>query len=49
MSMLPMSVKCSKCGKKFSYNPSVGNFLCPNCGAPYKPDEDGKGPKLSLK
>lgn len=46
MSIRPMQVKCSKCGKKFSYNPDVGKFLCPKCGAIYTPEPDGKKKKL---
>lgn len=37
MSLLPMMVKCPKCGKKFSYNPDVGKMMCPKCGAIYTP------------
>lgn len=34
MSAILMLKKCKKCGKKYSYNPSVGNFgmICPYCG-----------------
>lgn len=32
MSLVPSRVKCSKCGKKFFWNPDVGRGNCPRCG-----------------
>ncbi len=36
MSAIAMCKKCANCGKKFIYNPSVGDmgFICPHCGKP---------------
>ena len=33
MSILPIMKKCSRCGKKYSWNPDVGKLRCPKCGA----------------
>ncbi|MCD7826048.1 MAG: hypothetical protein LUH14_08820 [Clostridiaceae bacterium] len=32
MTMLPMYKKCRKCGRRYSWNPDVGNIWCPKCG-----------------
>lgn len=40
MSLKPMFVKCSKCGKRYSFNPDVGRISCPNCGAVNRADTD---------
>lgn len=32
MTLIPVYKKCSKCKKKYSWNPDVGNMFCPNCG-----------------
>lgn len=36
MSSLPMYKTCPNCGRKISYNPSIGNMapVCPYCGKP---------------
>lgn len=36
MSTTIMFRKCVRCGKKYKYNPSVGDFglICKNCGWP---------------
>ncbi len=31
MTMLPMRKTCSKCHRKYDWNPDVGNMLCPYC------------------
>jgi len=31
MTMLPMYKRCRTCGKKYSWNPDVGQFMCPYC------------------
>lgn len=31
MSTMPTWKICRKCGKPYSYNPSVGEFKCPDC------------------
>lgn len=31
MSMLPMKRSCPICGKKYSFNPSLGKTFCPYC------------------
>ena len=40
MTMFPKYQTCPKCHKKYSWNPSVGKFICPHCGGL------GKRPKL---
>lgn len=39
MSALPMYRTCVKCGKMYSYNPSIGDLgiVCPYCHAPQTP------------
>lgn len=32
MTMLPMYKKCSRCKRKYSWNPDVGKMWCPYCG-----------------
>lgn len=32
MTMIPLYVKCSRCKKKYSWNPDVGKMRCPRCG-----------------
>lgn len=32
MTLVASRVKCSKCGKKFFWNPDVGRGNCPRCG-----------------
>lgn len=32
MTMMPMYKTCSKCKRKYSWNPDVGRMLCPYCG-----------------
>lgn len=31
MTMIPMYKRCRTCGKKYSWNPDVGQFMCPYC------------------
>ena len=31
MSLIMQMVKCPKCGKRYSFNPSVGKMTCPHC------------------
>lgn len=31
MTILPMFKKCSACGKKYIWNPDVGQITCPYC------------------
>lgn len=31
MTILPMYKKCSACGKKYIWNPDVGQITCPYC------------------
>lgn len=32
MTIVAKRVICSKCGKKFAWNPDVGKSCCPRCG-----------------
>lgn len=34
MTMSPEWRKCTKCNKKYSFNPSLGRIVCPYCGSP---------------
>ena len=50
MSAVAMFRKCGHCGKRFPYNPSVGNmgFICPHCNKPANTGQKGsKFPKIS--
>ena len=37
MTIVPITKKCSKCGKKYSWNPDVGKMVCPYCHGLGKP------------
>ncbi len=37
MTIVPMYKTCSKCHKRYSWNPDVGKFKCPHCGGLGKP------------
>ena len=47
MTMLPMYKVCGKCGRRFRYNPGVGDMgvICPYCKIPA--DISAKGSLLS--
>ncbi|MGN0438460.1 MAG: hypothetical protein ACI4F4_08070 [Lachnospiraceae bacterium] len=32
MTMVPMFKTCSKCKRKYAWNPDVGKMWCPYCG-----------------
>lgn len=32
MSLFQMKKRCSKCHRKYSFNPDVGQIACPYCG-----------------
>ena len=36
MTLVPNRVKCTKCGKRFFWNPDVGKGNCPRCGRRWK-------------
>lgn len=49
MTMVPMWKRCSKCHKKYDWNPDVGNFSCPYChglGLPKKGIFEGLSDKI---
>ncbi|MCR5587621.1 MAG: hydrogenase maturation nickel metallochaperone HypA [Lachnospiraceae bacterium] len=33
MTLVPEYRRCKNCGKRFSFNPDVGNIMCPYCGS----------------
>lgn len=37
MTMIPMWKKCTKCHKKYDWNPDIGHFICPYCHGLGKP------------
>lgn len=37
MTIMPMYKICSKCRKRYFWNPDVGRFCCPDCGGLGKP------------
>ena len=40
MTMVPMWKTCSKCHKKYDWNPDVGRFACPYCRGLGKPGKN---------
>lgn len=38
MTMVPMYKTCSRCKRKYSWNPDVGKMWCPYCGPLGMPD-----------
>ena len=44
MSIIRMEKKCKYCKKKFTYNPSTGDFglVCKKCGMPQMADKETK-------
>lgn len=31
--MVPMYKRCNVCGRRYSWNPDVGQMYCPSCGS----------------
>ena len=49
MTIVPEYRRCKNCGKKFSFNPDVGNFICPYCGSILGKKHLSGLPKLGIK
>ena len=42
MSILPVYKICARCKKQYSWNPSLGKMMCPNCGLIKVAESEGK-------